>query len=223
MGRIFPPRAHLLHVIAVTNPLRCLAAFLATWLAVGLPLAAQSDPAALRISVVEGEGVAYAPGGRATRGMTVEVADDSGNPLPGATVTFRLPAVGASGEFPGGSHSESVATGVDGRASVWGVQWNRTPGAVEIAIAAVKGQARAATVAHVTLTSVTSAVGQPGVSSHSGGGHKFLWIVLLAAGGAAGGIAMAGLAGKSGSSSSTAAATVNAPHIGIPTVTLGHP
>ncbi|HXP85911.1 MAG TPA: hypothetical protein VN841_14400 [Bryobacteraceae bacterium] len=199
----------------VTNPLRCLAALIAAW----LPLAAQSDPTALRISVVEGEGVAYAPGGRATRGMTVAVADDSGNPLAGATVTFRLPSAGASGEFPGGSRSESVATSADGRASVWGVQWNRTPGAVEIAIAAVKGQARAATVAHVTLSNTVS---QPRVASGSGGGHKLLWIVLLAAGGAAGGIAAAGLAGKSGSAGSSSAA-VNAPHIGIPTVTIGHP
>jgi hypothetical protein len=206
----------LTRVIGIYGVQRCIGVLLACW----LPLAAQSDPAALRITVVEGEGVVYAPGGRATRGMTVEVADGSGNPLPGATVTFRLPSSGASGEFPGGSRSESVAAGADGRASVWGVQWNRTPGAIEIAIAAVQGQARAATVAHVTLS---NAVAQPRLSSSSGGGHKFLWIVLLAAGGAAGGIATAGLAGKSGSSTSAAAAAVNAPHIGPPAVTLGHP
>jgi hypothetical protein len=201
--------------MGVTNPLRYLAALLAVW----LPLAAQNDPAALRISVVEGEGVAYAPGGRATRGMTVAVDDGGGNPLPGATVTFRLPSAGASGEFPGGSRSESVATGADGRASVWGVQWNHTPGAVEITVTAVKGQARAATVAHVTLS---NAISQPHISSGSHGGYKFLWIVLLAAGGAAGGIATASLAGKSGTANSPSAA-VNAPHIGVPTVSIGHP
>jgi hypothetical protein len=202
--------------MGVSKLFRVLAVLLAVW----LPLAAQSDPAALRISVVEGEGVAYAPGGRATRGVTVAVADDKGNPLSGATVTFRLPTAGASGEFIGGSRSESVATGADGRASVWGVQWNRTPGPVEITVTAVKDQARAATVAHVTLSNTVS---QPRLSSGARGGHKFLWIALIAAGGAAGGIAVAGLAGKSGSASAAAAAMVNAPMIGIPTVTIGHP
>jgi hypothetical protein len=203
-------------VIGVSSPFRCLAALLAS----GLLLAAPDDPAALRISLVEGEGVAYAPGGRATHGVTVEVADDSGNALPGATVTFRLPESGPSGEFPGGSRSESVATGADGRASFWGVQWNHTAGVVEIAVSAVKGQARASTAAHVTLS---NSVGSPRLSSGSGGGHKFLWIALLAAGGAAGGLVLVGMAGKSGNSNSAAAAAVNAPQIGAPTITLGHP
>jgi len=161
----------------------------------------------------------YAPGGRATRGMTVAVSDDSGNPLPGATVTFRLPANGASGEFPGGSRSEAVATGADGRASVWGVEWNRTPGDVEIRISAVKGDARGAAVAHVALS---ASVAPAKVSSGGGGGHKVLWILLVAAGGAAAGGATLGLAGKSSNSTPTAA-TVNAPHIGAPSVSLGHP
>src|SRR5579871_3044640 len=104
-----------------------------------LPLRAQTDPAVLRISIVEGDGSTYAPGGRATRGLTVQVSDENGKPVPGATVTFRLPATGASGEFFGGSRSESVATGPEGRASVWGVQWNRTPGDVEITVSAGKG------------------------------------------------------------------------------------
>jgi hypothetical protein len=161
----------------------------------------------------------YAPGGRATRGVTVEVADDHGNALPGVTVTFRLPSNGPSGEFPGGSRSESIATGSDGRASVWGVQWNRTSGPVEITVTAVKGQARAATVAHVTLSETASAAR----ISTGGGGHKFLWIALLAAAGAAGGIAGAGMLGKS-SGQVSPAAVVNAPHIGVPTITIGpHP
>jgi len=174
----------------------------------------------LRLAVVEGEGMVYALGGRATRGVTVEVGDERGNPVQGASVTFRLPASGASGEFPGGSRSEAVATGADGRATVWGLQWNRTPGPVEITVTASKGEARAATVAHVALSEAVSA---PKAAQGSGGSHKLLWIVLLGAGGAAGGIAGMGLAGKSGTASSAAAATVNAPQIGTPTIIIGHP
>lgn len=196
---------------------RAIALALASW----LPLAAQSDPAALKITVVEGEGAAYALGGRATRGVTVEVDDNGGTPVVGATVTFRLPASGASGEFIGGSRSESVATGADGHASVWGVQWNRTAGPVEITIAAVKGELRAATVAHVTLSNTVS---QPRISaSGAGGGHKLLWILLLGLAGGGAGAAVLGLAGKSSNSSAAATAAVNAPQIGTPVVTIGHP
>ena len=204
---------------------RALAIALTAW----LPSAAQDkttqDPtASLRISVVEGEGATYAPGGRGTRGVTVEVDDPQGNPVPAATVTFRLPASGPSGQFLGGSRSESIATGADGRASAWGVQWNRTPGRVEIAVTAAKGASQGSALAHVVLN---NSVQQPRVSAAgSAGSHKLLWILIVAGGGGAAAAVM-GLAGKSAASSSGAtsnsSAAVNAPVIGTPTISIGHP
>ena len=52
-----------------------------------LPLAAQSDPAILLIRIVEGEGAVYPIGSRATRGVTVQVTDETGRPVDRAAVT----------------------------------------------------------------------------------------------------------------------------------------
>ena len=67
-------------------------------------------------------------GGRATRGLTVQVTDEAGKPVEGASVSFRLPDSGPAGTFASGSRTEIVTTGGDGRAGVWGMQWNRTAG-----------------------------------------------------------------------------------------------
>jgi len=41
-------------------------------------MAAQSDPAILQIRIIEGEGAIYPIGARATRGVTVQVTDETG-------------------------------------------------------------------------------------------------------------------------------------------------
>src|SRR5580698_8535226 len=103
------------------------------------------NPAILQIRVLEGEGVAYPLGGRATRGVTIQVTDETGKPVEGASVSFRLPEEGPSGTFSSGSRTEIGMTKPDGRAAAWGMQWNHTEGPFEIRITAVKGQARAGT------------------------------------------------------------------------------
>ena len=97
----------------------------------------------VQLSVVEGDGATFQPGSRATHGLTVLVTDDAGQPVDMAAVSFRLPDEGASGTFSSGLRTEVVTTGPDGRASVWGMKWNNTPGTVQIRISAVKGTARA--------------------------------------------------------------------------------
>jgi len=104
---------------------------------------AEADPAILELRVVEGDGVVYSVGSRATRGVTVQVSDETGRPVSGATVSFTLPQDGPGGAFVSGGRTEIVTTRADGRATVWGMQWNRTPGPFEIRITAAKGQARA--------------------------------------------------------------------------------
>jgi len=201
-----------------------------------LPLGAQSDaplqtstpapdtardPAILRITVVEGEGAVYPLGGRATRGVTIQVDDDNYRPVEGASITFRLPGTGASGEFPTGGRSAFGTTGADGRANIWGIQWNRTPGPVDITVTAAKGAARATAVAHGSLASEAdvSRTGSPAPVAR--GSHKLLWIVLGVAGAAAGGLAVAEIALKPAGTGSSAA--VNAPQVGVPTIAIGHP
>ena len=174
----------------------------------------------VQLKVIDGEGTAYRTGGRAARGLTVLVTDEAGQPVPGAAVSFRLPDSGPSGVFSSGLRTEVVTTGADGRASVWGMQWNKAAGAMEIRITAVKEQARAGIVSTQYLND--TAVPQPGgegvfKSSHS---SKAKWLLLgaLVGGGAAAGLVFA----RSHSTASVAAAPASI-SIGSPTVIVGHP
>jgi hypothetical protein len=182
-----------------------------------LPLAAQ-DPAILQIRVIDGEGAIYPLGARSTRGVALQVTDETGKPVDGATVSFLLPEDGPGGVFATGSKSEIVKTHADGRAGAWGMQWNGTAGRFEIRITAVKGQARAGTVIAQFLTSALASREAPSRVSHAGSVHKWLWVSLAVAGAAAGGVATAGLAGKP-----STARLSDVVRIGAPAIILGHP
>lgn len=175
------------------------------------------DPAILQIKVIEGEGAVYAIGGRATRGVTVQVTDETGKPAEGATVSFRLPETGPAGTFASGSRTEIVTTGADGRAGVWGMQWNRTAGSLEVRITALKGQTRAGTTCSMYLSDSPEA--RASTARVGPKGHKWLWIALAVGGAAAAGVAATALAGKPAATSSTSAGF----SIGSPTIILGHP
>jgi hypothetical protein len=174
------------------------------------------------LKVVEGEGVVYRTGTRATRGLTVLVTDETGKPVEMATVSFRLPDEGASGTFGSGLRTEIATTGPDGRATVWGMQWNKTPGPVEIRITAIKDQARAGLVSTQYLSdSVAAKAGGEGVFSASHGEHKWLWIGAIAASAVGAGVAF----GVSKGSSTPASTTSVVPglSIGTPSIIVGHP
>jgi hypothetical protein len=192
-------------------------------LLLGRPLAAQlasqNDPAILLIRIVEGEGAVYPIGSRATRGVTVQVTDETGKPVGNAAVSFRLPDDGPTGAFSSGTRTEIVPTGADGRANVWGMQWNRVTGPLEIRITAAKGQARAGTVCGLYLSNalVTS---EPHKAAGARKSHRIIWIGV--------GIAAAGFAGVAavssrGTPSAAAPAGVNAPQIGTPSIIIGKP
>src|SRR5579884_3451236 len=112
-------------------------------LAACLAAADTAPPMVLQLRVIDGEGAVYSAGSRATRGLAVKVTDENGNAVDGAAVSFQLPADGATGRFSNGGRTEIVSTKADGLASVWGMQWSKTPGAFEVHITASKGQARA--------------------------------------------------------------------------------
>lgn len=183
------------------------------------PLAAQSDPAILQIRIVEGEGAVYPIGARATRGVTVQVTDETGKPVENAAVNFRLPDDGPTGAFASGMRTEIATTGADGRASVWGMQWNRVTGPLEIRITAAKGPARAGTVCGLFLSDAAVAAEPRRAAAAGWRSHRKIWVGIAIAAGAFAGAAAVTSRGTPGA----AAGTVNAPQIGTPTITIGKP
>jgi hypothetical protein len=181
------------------------------------------NPAILQIHVLEGEGVAYPIGARATRGVTVQVADETGKPVEGSTVSFRLPEEGPSGTFSDGSRAEIATTKADGKAAAWGMQWNRTEGSFEIRITAVKGQARAGTVCAIYLSKLSAAASAAEGGSSSplrlAKSHKWLWITLAVAAAAGIVVATTALSAKS----TPVGPTVTPTTIGTPSIVIGQP
>jgi hypothetical protein len=176
-------------------------------------------PAILKVRVVDGDAAVYAIGSRATRGVTIQVTDETGKPVEAATVSFRLPEDGPTGLFATGGRSEIATTRSDGRAGIWGMQWNRVAGPFEIRITAEKAQTRAGIVCAQYLTDAADAV-TLGSKIGPRRNRKWLWIAIAVGGAAAGGVAAAAAGGKPGNTTSTSPATVS---IGSPTIILGHP
>ena len=196
--------------------MRVLALFLAP-----MCLAAQSSPdaAMLQIRVVEASGPVHLTGSRSTVALTVQVADEAGKPVQGATVAFRLPASGPGGTFSNGLTTDVAVTGADGRASAPGVRWNKLAGSFEIRVAAAKGQLRASMVSAHRL--LPSAADSPTASFSAGRSRRKIVLIVagIAAGSAAAGLAWGRKAtGPSGASSSGASLSV-----GAPTITIGGP
>ncbi len=187
-----------------------------------LAWAVPSDASVIvQLKVLEGEGTVYRTGTRATRGLTVLVTDETGKPVNNAAVSFRLPDEGPSGVFSSGLRTEVVTTGPDGKATVWGMQWSKTPGPLEIRITAVKDQARAGLVSTQYLSdAVAPKAGGEGTFSASHKGRT-KWI-LVAAG--VGGAAAAGFL-FAGSHAATSTPTVSSTSIliGTPNIIVGHP
>jgi hypothetical protein len=180
------------------------------------------DPAILQIHVTEGGGAVYSIGSRATRGVTVQVTDETGKPVEGASVSFRLPENGPAGTFASGLRTEVINTGPDGCAQVWGMQWNRTAGPFEMRITAASGETRAGAIVPLYLTEALLAADPQGdlKPGGGGGGNKKLWISLAIAGAAV--VALAAASGGS-NTGAAAASTVSGPRIGLPTIVIGRP
>ena len=179
----------------------------------------------IQLKVVEGEGTVYRTGARAARRLTVLVTDEAGKPVANASVSFRLPDSGPSGLFSTGLRTEIVNTGADGHASIWGMQWNKTPGPMEIRITAVKDQARAGIIStqYLNDTAVPQAAPQAGSEGTFKASHKSKtkWLVI---GALVGGAAAAGMVFGQSHSAAPAASTAPAGiSIGTPSIIVGHP
>ena len=180
------------------------------------------EPGALQIRIAQSSGPVHILGTRSASALTVLVTGEGGNPVPGAAVSFQLPASGPGGAFGNGLTTDVAITGADGRASASGVRWNRIPGACDIRVTAAKGGLRASIVSpHRLLASVTESPGAPAAVSMARSRRK---IVLIVAGVAAGSV-VAGLAvgRKTSAGSSLASSSGVSLSVGTPTITVGGP
>jgi len=179
-----------------------------------------AEPEALRIRVVDSSGPVQVAGTRTAKLLSVELSDENGNPVAGATVSFRLPASGASGVFSSGLNLDVVTTGEDGKASIGGVRWGKTPGSFEVRIAAAKGPLRASAAVQKRLLA-PAVNGQLALARLSAGRSRRKAFLLLA--GAAAGSVAVGLAISRRAGGVTGAATESL-SVGAPTViTVGGP
>ncbi|MCE5307939.1 MAG: hypothetical protein LLG20_09860 [Acidobacteriales bacterium] len=190
------------------------------------PTGGSHEAAILQIRVVEGEGAVHAAGSRASRGLVLEITDETGKPVSGAAVNFRLPDEGPGGVFANGMKTEVIITSPDGRAALWGMQWNHVEGPFQIRVTAAKGQARAGTVVSQYLSQ--AAAGKPSgattarpVAMAGKSRSRWLWIGLIAAGAVGGGMA----AGMSKGSTADAAGASTSPSVsvGAPSISVGKP
>ncbi|SRR5579871_4106935 len=121
-------------------------ALLAWALVCAFPCVAMSQVAVLQINVLEGAGAAHQAGAHVSKPLTVQVTDENGLPVAGATVSFQLPAEGPGGTFANGLRTDLAITDSAGRATIHALLLNHTEGQFRIRITAVKEQARAGAV-----------------------------------------------------------------------------
>jgi hypothetical protein len=152
----------------------------------------------------------------------VQVTDETGKPVEGAVVSFRLPEEGPSGTFNSGMKTEIVVTGPDGGAGVHGIKWNTLKGAFQTRVTAVKGELRAGTIVDQYLSDAPVARrGKNGTGS--GSGRKWLLMIAVAAGGAAAGLAAGMRGGTPAASPGGVTAPPAPPTIGAPSISVGGP
>jgi hypothetical protein len=171
-----------------------------------LTLAAQDDR--LHIVVLEGEGAINNVRSPRAKQPVVRVEDAKNQCVPGAAVTFVLPANGAGAVFGDGAGTLTLTTDDRGEAMARGLHANRLPGAFQIRINASKS-GRMAT-ASITQTNV-----DPGAHTSS----RTIAILAIVGAAAAGGAAVALRGGKSQSAATSATPTVvvaGAPSLGGP-------
>lgn len=118
----------------------------------GATAATAQPPLGVRIRVLQGERAEFRTGATVSKPVVVEVTDETGRPLEGAAVAFRLPESGPSGIFSNGLRTDIVITGPDGRAVPGAVRWGEAAGVVEVRITAAKEGARAGLVVEQVLS-----------------------------------------------------------------------
>ena len=188
--------------------------------------AATAETAILQLQVVEGEGAVNTAGARSSKPLTIQVTDETGRPVEGVAVSFRLPDEQVTGTFATSLKTEIVVSNSDGKASVWGIHWSPAPGPVRIRVTAAKDQARAGILVN-QYVSESAAVSEiaPGGTSASSGSRNVKWKWIAVAAGAMGGGLAVGIARPktAGTAAGAGAVTVPPLQVGPPTITIGRP
>jgi hypothetical protein len=176
------------------------------WLCVALAfqqtamLLAQAVPVPvprMNIAVVQGEAAIHNVREQKPVDVVVIVRDGNHKPVPKVSVTFTLPASGATASFANKEKALTVQSDQDGYAIAKSVLPNKTVGSYHIKVEAThEGQTAEASVAQFNMNSVSSSKGVSGK-----------WIAIIAGVGAAaaGGVVIGTRSG--GSSSSVVAPT----------------
>src|ERR1700689_3818188 len=107
------------------------------------PQESPSQPTAINVGSVEGDGAINSIRLRRAHEPVVRVVDSAGEPLSGATVTFLLPATGPSGSFLDGSLSLTTETDGQGRAVGRGLHPNSIAGQFRIRVTASRSGSEA--------------------------------------------------------------------------------
>jgi hypothetical protein len=149
--------------------------------------AAASAQTAISVRVVQGDNAINSIRMRRGHDPVVQVLGQNGQPLPRATVSFLLPASGASGSFGESGLSLTVQTDDRGMAVGRGLVPNRIEGQFRIRVT-VSAQGESAN----AVISQTNA--EPAVKSSR---SKWIAIAVVAGGAVAGGAAVAAKGGKS--------------------------
>ena len=172
--------------------------------AIGLLTAAGSGLAqssGIDINVVEGEGAINNVRAHTAHDPVVEIRDRAGALVPGATVTFQLPAVGTGGIFPGTGSSLVTQTDEHGQAAARGLRPNTLSGPFEIRVtASFQGQSASAVI------NQTNAIPAEAKSA------KKYWIIGLVAG-----------AGAVGAFAATHSSKTSTPAAAQPGIVAGSP
>ena len=187
-------------------------------------LPAQDVPTQLNLVVIQGEGAANPAGGRAIQSPSVRVEDQNNRPVSSAVVVFTLPTSGPSGEFEGGLKTTTVMSDAKGVATVRGLKLNEVSGTMQILVnVAYRGQTASAVITEFTVAP-NGAVSKPKSST-----GKWVAILALVGGGAAGAVFATRKSGSASGSGSTGTGTgtgTGAPATIVLTVgssSVGHP
>jgi hypothetical protein len=141
----------------------------------------------ISVAAVEGDGAINSIRLHRAHEPVVRVTDSAGAPVSDATVTFLLPATGASGSFLDGGLSLTIQTDNLGRAVGRGLRPNSVAGQFRIRVTVQwHGSEAAATLVQTNAEPVVK-------SSHS----KTIAILIIIGGAAAGGAVIAARGGKS--------------------------
>lgn len=167
--------------------------------AVVIPLLSSAETRGyLQVTVMKGEGSFNDVRRHLGHRPVVHVTDEMNNPVPGAQVTFLMPAIGPSGRFADGSRQCTVAADAQGVAEAAEFTPNYEEGRLSIKVSATyQGKTGSAVVSQ----SNTAAGGYSLETKGSSGRGKKLAILVIAVGGAVG----AALAFRGGNSSPSSA------------------